>query len=195
MRYKPILSQVFLRFISALANDIFNHSPHSFTNPNRDVHSYPHSALPALSPPPPVCADILVSAGVGQGECRKKYRSAVVRACEWRVDIISGAALMCECRDRRMSTPGRVAPFPCAFIVVRVRLPGALWCVCGGVRIPPFRSAGGSDRRPEVEGAGRKGGRSPTLSGLGIAASSGQSIVTSSMVSCPVMISSTAARV
>ncbi len=44
--------------------------------------------LTALSPPLLVCADILVSAGVGQGECRKKYRSAVVRACEWRVWIL-----------------------------------------------------------------------------------------------------------
>lgn len=88
MRYKPILSRAFIRLVSALANDIFNRFPNSFTNPNRNVRSYLHTFYLQFLPPPSVCADIPVSAGVGQGECRKKYRSAVVRACEWRVWIL-----------------------------------------------------------------------------------------------------------
>ena len=105
-----------------------------------------------------------------------------------RVDIISGASLMRECRDRRMFTPGRVGSSPCAFIVVRGRRPGAFLRVCGGVRIPPFRSAGGSYRQPGVGRCGAEGRTIPNPFGLGIVATSGQSITTSSNVSCPVMI-------
>lgn len=43
---------------------------------------------------------------------------------------------------------------------------GGFSCTCGGVRIPPFRSACGSDRRPEG-GRCEPGRTIPTLSGWG----------------------------
>ena len=163
--------------------------------PNRDIRSYFHAfylhflLLPRYVP-------IFWSRREWvkvSGEKISLRRCSSVRVA--RVDIISGAALMRECRDRRMFTPGWVSSFSLRFFRGSGPAAGCFlacrWCV----RIPPFRSAGGSDRRPGAEGAGRKGGRSPALSGLGIAATSGQSIATSSNVSWPVMISSTAARV
>lgn len=108
----------------------------------------------------------------------------------------SGAALMRECRDRRMFTPGRVGSFSLRFC--RGSWPAAGCFSRVSVVVSVFRPSGppvALYRRREVEGAGRKGRTVPSPFGLGTAASSGQSIATSSNVSCPVMISSTAARV
>lgn len=40
MQYKPILSQVFLRLVSAFVNDTFNHFHILYLMPNRDIRSY-----------------------------------------------------------------------------------------------------------------------------------------------------------
>lgn len=43
MQYKPILSRAFLRLVSVLIKDIFNHFHILFLILNRDIHSYFHA--------------------------------------------------------------------------------------------------------------------------------------------------------
>ncbi len=82
---------------------------------NRDIGSYSHAFYLHFLPLPryvPIFWSRRERVKVSVG---KNIIAPLFERASGAVDIISGAALMRECRDRRMFTPGRVGSFSLRF--------------------------------------------------------------------------------